>query len=385
MSAVLESVTALRHRLHRTPELSGSERDTARTIAQVLERTNPTRLLTGVGGHGLIACYDSGRPGPRVMFRAELDALPISDRSGSPHASERPNISHACGHDGHSAMLAGLAMRIAAREVRLDRGAIMLLFQPAEETGAGAEAVLRDPAWQELAPDYAYAVHNLPGAALGTLIWRSDVFAAASRGLIINFDGVPAHAAHPEDGTSPAACLGRALITVDELRARTAGAEASITPVHCRLGNPGFGTSPADAVIMATIRGFNAQALDLLESELVARVTDDAGRNGISVRIDHDEVFPLTMNDPRAVVPLLDAAEAAGIPTIEAAAPYRWSEDFGHVAARIPSAYCCLGAGERSPVLHSREYDFPDALLPVGLSLLECLAERLCAASEMEV
>ena len=390
MNDATDGAVALRHRLHRRPELSGTERETARTIAEILTNTHPSRVITGIGGHGVAACYDSGTPGPRVLLRAELDALPIADRSRAPHRSECPDVSHACGHDGHAAILASIGVRIGLDTLGVARGSVILLFQPAEETGAGGAAVVRDPRWKELSPDYAFALHNLPGTPIGTLVYRPGVFAAASRGVIIHLDGASAHAAHPEHGRSPSGTVARALLAIDAIAsdaeksaaaaqpASTALPAATITAVHARLGEPGFGTSPGDAVVMATLRGFDPDAVDRMEDALIARITAGADAAGIAVRVDHAEAFPATVNDPAAVALLLDAAAAAGLPAIAASSPFRWSEDFGHIGALVPSAYCCVGAGVDHPDLHTPDYDFPDALLPIGIDLYSRLIEQLC-------
>ena len=184
-----DDLIALRHALHRQPELSGHEADTARLIATHLQATNPDRLVTNLGGHGVAALYDSGQPGPTVMLRAELDALPISEASGVPHASERPGFGHLCGHDGHMAILMGRA------GTRPARGRLVLLFQPAEETGAGARAVLDDPAFAALRPDYAFALHNMPGLPLGAVAVAPGPVSCASVGWRIAVAGREAHAA----------------------------------------------------------------------------------------------------------------------------------------------------------------------------------------------
>ena len=152
---------ALRHALHRQPELSGAEAGTAALITDALRGTAPDRLVTGLGGHGVAAVYDSGQPGPTVMFRAELDALPIPDASGVAHASQRPGLGHLCGHDGHMAILMGLA------GTRPARGRMVLLFQPAEETGAGARAVLADPRLWRAAPRLCLCTAQHARLALG--------------------------------------------------------------------------------------------------------------------------------------------------------------------------------------------------------------------------
>ena len=155
----------LRHRLHRRPEISGEERETAATIVEFLKPTGPDRIVTELGGHGVAAIYEGAEPGPTVLIRAELDALPIEELSDSDHRSEIPGKGHLCGHDGHMTILAGLARGLQRNPPQ--KGRAILLFQPAEETGAGAAAVMADPKFEEIVPDYAFSLHNRPGVPVG--------------------------------------------------------------------------------------------------------------------------------------------------------------------------------------------------------------------------
>ena len=161
----LKDLTEFRRSLHRTPEISGEEKRTASTVKTALDALSPTAVLTGLGGHGVAAVFDSGQPGETVMFRAELDALPIEETSNVPWSSDVPGKGHLCGHDGHMTMLLGLG-RLLSRQPPA-KGRVVLLFQPAEEDGSGARAVISDPRFKQIAPNWAFAIHNLPGLPLG--------------------------------------------------------------------------------------------------------------------------------------------------------------------------------------------------------------------------
>ena len=174
-------VIAFRRKLHERPELSGEERDTARAVRAFLERTRPDRVIGNLGGHGLAAIYEGAAPGPCLMFRAELDALPIDEVSAAPHRSKTLGKAHLCGHDGHMASLAALALGFS--RARPKRGRVVLLFQPAEETGVGAEAVIVDPMFVAIEPDFAFAWHNMPGMPLAEAAVAVGPIACASRGL----------------------------------------------------------------------------------------------------------------------------------------------------------------------------------------------------------
>src|SRR5688572_5497147 len=158
-------LTAWRRMLHQYPDVSNEEERTAAEVVSFLSDTKPDRLFTGLGGHGVAAVYESGRAGPTIMFRSELDALPIEERSGVAHSSLVPGKSHMCGHDGHTAILAALGRQFGRQ--RPARGRVVLMFQPAEETGNGAAGVTNDSRYGEITPDFAFSLHNLPGVPFG--------------------------------------------------------------------------------------------------------------------------------------------------------------------------------------------------------------------------
>src|SRR5262245_29174345 len=168
-----------RRKLHRRPEISGEEMATAREVEAFLSATRPDRVVTGLGGTGLAVVYDGAAPGPTVMFRAELDALPIEELTQVPYHSEVPGKGHLCGHDGHMTILAALG-RVLSRQ-RPRRGRVVLMFQPAEETGAGAAAVLADERFGEVTPDYVFSLHNMPGVPFGEAELREGIVNCASR------------------------------------------------------------------------------------------------------------------------------------------------------------------------------------------------------------
>jgi amidohydrolase len=197
----------LRHALHRFPEVSREESATAARIAEALKALAPDDLITGLGGQGVAAVFGGRLPGPTVMFRAELDALPIEEISTATHRSLHPGKGHLCGHDGHMTLLIGLGRLIARK--RPERGRVILMFQPAEEDGSGARAVVQDPRYAALRPDWAFAAHNWPGIAHGRVLLAEGVVNCASEGLRITLTGKTAHAATPHTGCSPAPALAR--------------------------------------------------------------------------------------------------------------------------------------------------------------------------------
>lgn len=367
----------LRRALHRHPSLADDEGDTAARIRAFVAAFAPDEVLDRVGGHGLIALWRGAAPGPTVVVRCELDALPIPETIALPHGSGRPGVAHKCGHDGHMALVCGLAPRL--RERPPAAGAVALLFQPAEETGQGAARVLADPRYAALAPEWCFALHNLPGFPLGAVIVRDGVFAAASRGLVVDLEGATAHAAEPQHGRSPALAVAALVQAFSALPQLATGLHeaAQVTVVHARVGELAFGTSPGVGRVAATLRACDDGVIDRLTERCVSLAQQTAAGWGLSVCERQVEAFPVTVNHPDAAAQVRAAAVAAGLRVVEPEHPFPWSEDVGHLTAATRGALVGLGAGEAHPALHHPTYDFPDALLPVGVALLEGLVRPL--------
>ena len=375
----MNGLAALRHKLHTLAEPSGAEAATAALVTDELRACAPAALLTGLGGHGVAAVFAApdGAAGPTVVLRAELDALPIAETVDLAHASLTPGCAHKCGHDGHMAILLGMARELAAAPPR--RGRVVLLFQPAEETGAGAARVAAEPRFLALEPDWLFALHNLPGYPRGRVLVRAGAFCAGSAGLTVGLRGATSHAAYPEQGRSPdramaelvtgLACLPIAFEQRDQL--------CLVTVVHARLGAPRFGTTPGEAEVLATLRAADDGVLARLKDEAAALARKLAAAHGLGCALGWSEEFPVTWNDAAAAAHVEAAAVSAGL-AVDAPdeSPFRWSEDFGSLAVLGQGAMFGLGAGRRQPPLHAEAYDFPDALLDPGLRLLTALVRR---------
>ncbi len=378
--APVARLVTLRRELHAFPEVSGEEVGTAACLREFFVPCHPARLLDNLGGHGLAVVFDSPEPdrGPTVALRAELDALPIQETADHDHASQRDGVAHLCGHDGHMAMLCGVALGLQERPLR--RGRLVLLFQPAEETGEGARAVCADPRWQDLDADYVFALHNLPGYPLGHVLLRTGPFCAGSVGLVIRLEGRTSHAAYPEKGRSPANAMSRLLteLVTLPLDLERAGVLALVTVVHARLGEVAFGTTPGEAEIMATLRSDDEAVLEDLQARAVALAGNVADEEGLRCALDWVDEFPVTENEDLAVAVADRAALAAGLSIDEPdESPFRWSEDFGWFTRQTSGAVIGVGSGENQPGLHAPDFDFPDELLPVGLRFWDALIEEL--------
>lgn len=371
-NADIVELTDFRRALHRHPELSGQEEWTAAQVAGAVRAPEASRVVTGLGGHGVAAVYESGEPGPTVMIRSELDALPILELGTHPHASEIPGKGHLCGHDGHSTILLGLARLLQRQPVA--RGRVVLLFQPAEEDGSGAAAVLADPAFAPLMPDWAFSLHNMPGIALGQAWLAPGPANCASAGLKIVLSGATAHASLPEDGRAPTPALAR---LIDGLRALGPGGPMGpgfrlATVTHIRMGEPAFGIAPGAAELWVTLRGIGTGDLDAMLDSARDLARGEAEAAGLGVDFEIHDHFHACVNDPQATAVLGRALDAAGIAHDAGDLPMRGSEDFGRFGeAGARSAMLLLGAGTDHPALHTQTYDFPDTLIAQGVAIFD--------------
>lgn len=367
----IAALTALRHDLHRRPEISGEESATAERITQELRALGADRIWTGLGGHGVAAEFSGAADGPTVLLRCELDGLPIREISDLPYRSEIDGKGHLCGHDGHMVSMLGVGMALAQRPAT---GRVILLFQPAEETGAGAAAVINDLRWPELRPDFAFAYHNVPGRPLGEIGLCDGPGNCASRGMQVLLTGKSSHAAAPEDGVSPGgamAALMQSLPALTEGGIETDGF-ALATLTHANLGEPTFGISPADGELRVTLRTKTDARMDRLVADaqaLVAQHTD-----GLAVDVHWHDVFLSVMNAAKANQIVRDVVPVVyDMPT-----PMRWSEDFGRFGDDgAVAALIYVGSGTDHPQLHNPDYDFPDALLPVVTDLFAGIVRQI--------
>jgi amidohydrolase len=362
----LTELIAWRHELHRRPELSGQEEKTAQSVQALLHATGADQVVTGLGGHGVLGIYEGDAPGPTIMLRAELDGLPIQETSGLAYRSLVPGKAHLCGHDGHMTILAAVARGLSRQ--RPKRGRAVLLFQPAEEDGSGAAAVLADAKFEQVQPDFVFSLHNLPGLPLGHVSVDEGLVNCASRGMQIALTGRTAHASSPEFGVSPKRAIATLLNEITALGRGGALDEdfSMVTVTHARLGEPAFGISPGHAELWVTLRTLTDSTMErirLQAEDLVQRVV---ASEGLKVGITYRDVFSHCLNDAEAVAHLRSALDAEGVHHSVDGLPLRGSEDFGRFNYRSKAAMFFLGAGRQHPSLHEPNYDFPDELIGIG-------------------
>ncbi len=370
----IDELIRFRRVLHQNAELSGKEEATPKLVLDFLGAGAPASVIQGLGGNGMAIVYDSQREGPTTVFRCELDALPIQETNTFLHRSKNVGISHKCGHDGHMAIVTGLGKMLHTTPPT--KGRIVLLYQPAEETGTGAEAVLNDQRFTELSPDYIYALHNLPQLQKHAVFIKSGPFAAASGGVIVNLFGATSHAAEPENGRSPAIALSELIKTFTLLPKKIQFKDfTTITVVHALLGEKAFGVTPGYAEMRATLRTFLEEDMSRLVDEVVDEARSISSKERLMHEVAFTEVFPATVNDKEAVNIVTDCAKQSNFDVVLTDRPFKWSEDFGFFLKRYKGALFGLGAGEDTPSLHNDDYDFPDDLIPTGVQLFYNIAK----------
>lgn len=366
----MNKIRELRHHLHRHAELSGMEKETSRIIADFIRPYKPWKFVHPIGGHGLAAIFRYGDTGPTILFRSELDALPILEPIGSlAYSARNRGVSHKCGHDGHMAIVAGLAPVLS--NTVFPKGRVILLFQPAEETGEGARAVLDDVVFRELNPDYVFALHNLPGFNKNSIVYRNGVFTAAVQSMIIRLKGIASHAAEPEKGINPASALAEIIRLSETISNPEPGHPdfSLITPVYATLGHKAYGMSAGTAEIHYTLRAWTSQILDSITNNLLEQVHIICGRHQLDTQYEIIQKFESSENDPHAVALVKSAAQNLGLPTSELLSPFKWGEDFGLFTQRYKGAIFGIGAGMQHAPLHHEDYDFPDELLKTGIKM----------------
>jgi amidohydrolase len=365
---LIKKLQLFRQDLHKNPELSGQEIETQKRILDFLSNINPDKIIKDIGGYGLAYIFDSGNNGPTVLFRADIDALPITEINNLDYTSTNQGVAHLCGHDGHTAVLCGVANM--ADKYRPKKGKLVLLFQPAEETGAGAELVIKDPKFNEIVPDFAFGFHNLPGYQKNTCFIRYGTFSSASTGVIIKLKGLSSHAAYPEDGNNPDKCLAELINEFNSISSQNSYDNfVLVTVIHAKLGEIAFGTTPGDATIMLTIRSYQNYDMDKLIQNIKSTLVRVCEKHKISSHIDFTEYFPANRSDEYCVNLVKESAITCNIDTRELENAFRWSEDFGHFASNFKSAFFGIGSGEKHPQLHNENYDFPDEITLTSIKI----------------
>jgi amidohydrolase len=371
---------AVRRDLHRHPELAYGEKRTAAVVAGLL-RDWGIEVHEGIGKTGVVGVIACGRADKAIGLRADMDALPIQETSGAPHASVNAGVAHSCGHDGHTAMLLCAARYLA--ETRRFDGRVHLLFQPAEEGLAGARAMIEDGLFRRFPCAEVYGLHNWPTLPAGTIATRAGPIMGASDRFTITVRGAGGHAAMPHLAADTVLCAAQIVTGAHTLIARRidpmATAVLSVTRIQ---GGTSHNALPGEVQLAGTVRTFDPAVQDKLEATLREWVDLTAKAAGCSASVEYVRIYPATVNDPACAQHALDAADALFGQALRLESPAATAEDFAFMLQQVPGAYVWVGSrkGDGSPSLHHPSFDFNDEALPAGAALLASLAERRLAA-----
>lgn len=374
---MLARIKQLRKELHKHPELSGQERQTAHRIRAFIKDNSDAEIIENIGGNGLAVVYAYSDKGPTVVIRCELDALPIKEVNTFDYKSVTKGVSHKCGHDGHMAIVAGLIFRITKQS--FPSGKIVLLFQPAEETGHGAYTVINDKKFKALNPDYIFALHNIPGEPLNTVLVVKKHFSATVQGLAIYLTGKVSHASEPENGINPALAIATIISELSTLNVKDTHNKkfALLTPVHLNIGQQNYGISPGSGELHYTLRTWTDSEMERLKarvSTILNRICEMYKLQYTTAWVDY---FPTVINNSSCNELIVKAAKTNGFELKEQPHPFKFGEDFGWFSKTYKTAMFGLGAGIASPALHNADYDFPDKSLKTGMSMFTSILEQL--------
>lgn len=376
-----ETLTTWRQDFHRNPELGYEEHCTAQVIAERLTEFGFDAVETGIGGTGVVGVLH-GRTGPggearSIMLRADMDALPIVEETGASHASQIDGVMHACGHDGHVTMLLGGAQHLA--RTRAFDGTVYFCFQPAEEGGAGAKAMIEDGLFTRFPCRSVYGMHNWPGKPVGSFHSRSGPLMAAADEFTIHLTGRGGHAAKPDCCLDPVPCgaaIVQALQTV--VARRVDPLSPAVVTVTIFQAGDAFNVIPETAMLGGTVRSFNSTLHEQIYGHITRIVQEIAAAHEITASVTRSEKFyPETVNDAAETAFCLDVARmvAGDAQVHDGAEQTMGSEDFSYYALEKPACFMLIGNGE-SAGLHHPRYDFDDSGTVWGASYWSTLAER---------
>lgn len=366
--------------LHQRPEIAFKEFQTSDYVANELEKLG-LRPERGLAGTGIVATVVGGRSGRSVGLRADMDALPVAEATGLAHASQHPGMMHACGHDGHTAILLGAARLLAGE--RDFPGKIHLVFQPAEENEGGGRVMVEDGLFEQYPMDAIFGMHNWPGLPVGTVAVMPGPMMASYDVFDITVRGAGGHAAMPhrvDDVVVAASAIVLSMQTVISRRLDPMlGGVVSITQAHA---GSAYNVLPDTFTLKGCCRALGKQTQDVIESSMREIAAGIAAAHGVTVDVDYERRLPATINDPAcAELAAACARTVLGMARVCTELPPSMAgEDFSFMLEKCPGAYLWLGIGEDHPPLHSSRYDFNDRVIADGARVLASLARTALVA-----
>jgi len=373
-----EELLAIRHCIHQHPELAFDEVHTARLVAARLEAWG-YQVTREVGGTGVVGTLRCGQGTRSVGVRADMDALPIHERTGLPYASIHEGRMHACGHDGHTAILLGAARQLA--RTRNFDGTVHLIFQPAEEIGAGggAERMLADGLFERFPCDAIFGLHNHPGVEAGTFLFRAGPLMAACDTVAITIRGKGGHAARPHQSVDPILVAGSLVMALQSVVARNIDPnETAVVTIGTLHAGHAPNVIPDSARMELSVRSFSPEVRAALEARIRQLVSAHVEGYGATAEIDYQRGYPVLVNSERETEFARQVAEelVGADKVVAPCARIAGSEDFAYFLQQRPGCFVRLGNGVGKPLLHNAGYDFNDELLTVGAAYWARLVER---------
>jgi amidohydrolase len=366
---------AWRQHLHAHPELSYNCHETAAYIAERLREIGVDEIHTGIAQTGIVAILNGQKAGPTIGLRADMDALPITETTGADYASKNPGKMHACGHDGHVTMLLGAAKYLS--ETRNFAGRVALIFQPAEEDGAGGEAMVKAGIMDRFDIGQVYGIHNEPNMPDGWFLTTPGPFMAAVDTATVVVTGKGGHAAYPNTIIDPVIAVVGMVSAIQTIVSRNMDplgeAVISVTQIHTGTAS---NITPETAMFCATIRSFKPRVREMLKRRVHEIVEGQAAAYNVRAEIDYDWGYPATVNHARETAFALAVARDVVGDAVDGNWPRDMgSEDFSYMLEARPGAYLYLGTGP-GPGLHHSNFDFNDRVAPIGASFFARLVER---------
>jgi hippurate hydrolase len=369
-------VTEWRRHIHQRPELLYAVEGTAAFVADKLREFGVDEVVTGIGRTGVVGLIRGKAEGRTVGLRADMDALPLTEITGKPWASATPGKMHACGHDGHTAMLLGAAKYLA--ETRNFTGNVAVIFQPAEEGGAGGDAMVKDGMMERFGIAEVYGMHNMPGLPVGQFAIRKGPIMAATDEFTVTIKGSGGHAAMPHKTIDPIAIGAQIVANLQLIASRSANPLKSVvvSVTKFNAGNA-HNVIPNDASIAGTVRTLDPEMRDLAEQRFRQIVSGIAASHGAETEIAFHRNYPVTVNhDDETDHALAAARDVAGAANVtDDVDPMMGGEDFSYMLLARPGAFIFVGNGDTAG-LHNPAYDFDDEAIAHGVSYWVRLAEQ---------
>ena len=379
---LLPEITAWRHDFHENPELLFEVHRTAARVAELCRSFGCDEVTEGVGRTGVVAVIKgkSDTKGRVVGLRADMDALPIHEQTGAAYASKTPGKMHACGHDGHTAMLLGAARYLA--ETRNFDGTVVCIFQPAEEGGGGGRVMVEDGLITRWNIDEVYGMHNMPGIPVGTFAIRPGAMMAAADQFDIAVTGKGGHAAKPHDCIDTTVVAAHIIVALQTIVSRNVDPMAQVVVSVCTVetDSTAHNVIPQVVKLRGTARTLDPQVQDFVEKRIAEIVTGTAAALGAKASIDYRRGYPVTMNTPENTGFAAEVAQAVSGKLDMTIQPMMGAEDFSFMLNERPGAYIFLGNGDTAMV-HHPAYNFDDSAIPFGCSWLAQMAEARMPAA----